>query len=96
MKIYDYEGKKNLCGRRLREARIKQRISQSDLAARLQVAGIRIERDSISRMETGARFIADFELLALADILKVPVVWLLGIGSNTNETPEKKRDKDGL
>ncbi|MDR1322104.1 MAG: helix-turn-helix domain-containing protein [Gracilibacteraceae bacterium] len=93
MKIYDYEGKKNLCGKRLREARVKQRISQADLAARLQVAGVRIERDSVSRMETGARFVADFELLALADILKVPVVWLLGIENDASETPAKKPER---
>lgn len=31
MKIYDYNGKKNICGERIREARLKQRLSQSDL-----------------------------------------------------------------
>lgn len=43
MKIYDYNGKKNICGDRVREARVKQRITQSDLAARLQVNGVIIE-----------------------------------------------------
>ena len=40
MKIYDYNGKKNICGERIREARLKQRLSQSDLAARVQVEGV--------------------------------------------------------
>ena len=78
MKIYDFEGKKNVCGERVREARNKKMISQSDLAAQLQVKGIIIERDSISRIEIGTRFVADYELMVLADVLDVPVEWLLG------------------
>lgn len=62
MKIYDYNGKKNICGNRIREARVIQRMSQSELAAKMQVEGIAIERDSISRVEIGTRFVADYEL----------------------------------
>lgn len=79
MKIYDYEGKKNICGERIKEARGRLRLTQSDLAAKLQLAGIIIERDSISRIEIGTRFVADYELRELAIILKVSVNWLLGI-----------------
>lgn len=82
MKIYDYNGKKNLCGDKVRQARQKQRISQSDLAARLQVAGVIIERDSISRIEAGTRFVADYELKVIAEVLNVDVTWLL----NPDET----------
>jgi len=79
LKIYDYEGKKNICGDRVHEARCKHRLTQSDLAAKLQVAGIIIERDSVSRIEIGTRFVADYELRELARILNVSVNWLLGI-----------------
>jgi transcriptional regulator with XRE-family HTH domain len=79
VKIYDYNGKKNICGDRIHEARCKHRLTQSELAARLQVAGIIIERDSISRIEIGTRFVADYELRELARILKVSVFWLLGL-----------------
>lgn len=79
MKIYDYDGKKNICGDRVHEARCRLRLTQSDLAAQLQVNGIIIERDSISRIEIGTRFVADYELRALAKILKVTVNWLLEI-----------------
>lgn len=79
MKIYDYNGKKNICGDRIHEARCKNRITQSDLAAKLQISGITIERDSISRIEIGTRFVADYELRELARILNVSVNWLLGI-----------------
>ncbi len=79
MKIYDYNGKKNVCGDRIHEARCKLRLTQSDLAAQLQVSGIVIERDSISRIEIGTRFVADYELRELSKILKVSVNWLLGL-----------------
>ncbi|MBP3401000.1 MAG: helix-turn-helix transcriptional regulator [Selenomonadales bacterium] len=77
VKIYDYQGKKNISGERIREARLKRRLTQADFAAQLQVAGVTIERDSISRIEIGTRFVADFELLAIAKVLNVSVEWLL-------------------
>ncbi len=79
MKIYDYAGKKNICGERIHEARCKLRLTQADLAAKLQLDGIILERDSISRIEKGTRFVADYELRALSGILKVSVNWLLNI-----------------
>lgn len=81
MKIYDYNGKKNICGDRVHEARCRHRLTQSDLAAKLQLAGIVIERDSVSRIEIGTRFVADYELRALSEILQVSVNWLLGLES---------------
>ncbi len=83
MKIYDYNGRKNVCGDRVHEARCRLRLTQSELAAKLQVAGIIIERDSISRIEIGTRFVADYELRELAKILKVSVAWLLGEEATT-------------
>ena len=79
MKIYDYDGKKNICGNRVHEARRNLKMTQSDLAAKLQIAGIVIERDSVSRIEIGTRFVADYELKELSKILKVSIEWLLGI-----------------
>lgn len=78
MKIYDYNGKKNISGDRIREARLRLRMSQTDLAARMQVEGIVIERDSISRIEIGTRFIPDYELPIFSKVLGVPIPWLLG------------------
>lgn len=79
MKIYDYQGKKNICGERVREARKKMGLSQEKLAAKLQVEGINIERDSVSRIEIGTRFVADFELSVLCKVLGVTPDHLLGI-----------------
>ena len=77
MKIYDYKGKKNICGDRVKQARVKRQLTQVDFAAKLQLAGITMERDSVSRIEIGTRFVADYELMVIAEILDVSVGWLL-------------------
>lgn len=59
-----------------------QQLSQSDLAARLQVERVMLERDSISRIEIGTRFVSDYELKIIAKVLNVNVEWLL------SETPQ--------
>lgn len=79
MKIYDFNGKKNICGERVKAARKKLNLSQEDLAAKLQLEGVIIERDSVSRIEIGTRFVADYEILILSKILKVAPEYLLGI-----------------
>ena len=79
MKIYDFNGSKNICGERIREARRKRKLSQSELAAKLQIENVNIERDSVSRIEIGTRFVADYELKALCKILDVTPSYLLGI-----------------
>ena len=81
MKIYDYNGKMNVCGERVRQARVLQHLTQSELAARLQIEEVILERDSISRIEAGTRFVADFELLVLAKVLRVEPTWLLDAGA---------------
>ena len=79
MKIYDYNGKKNISGDRIREARQKQRLSQTDLAARMQIRGVMIGRVSISRLEIRTGFVPDYELPVFAQVLGVSVLWLLGM-----------------
>ena len=77
MKIYSYQGKKNVSGEQIRQFRIKNRLSQSELAARLQIKGVMLERDSISRIESGVRFVADYELYVFAEVLGVQVTDLI-------------------
>ena len=36
------------------------------------------EREGSSRMESGSRIVTDFEAVAIAEVLEVPVLWLLG------------------
>lgn len=79
MKIYDFNGKKNMCGERVKAARKKLNLSQEDLAAKLQLEGVIVERDSVSRIEIGTRFVADYEILILSKILKVTPEYLLNM-----------------
>ena len=76
MKIYDFGGKKNISGDHIHQMRTARRLSQADLAARMQVEGIMIEREAISKIETGDRFVADYELVGFAKVLGVTVLWL--------------------
>ena len=62
----------------VRAARERAGLSQEQLAARLQLEGLNLSQKAISRIETGDRIVADFELLFLAKSLGVTVYELLG------------------
>jgi len=72
--------RRNIIGKRVRLARerAKPLITQTDLAARLQIEGLRLERVTISKIETGYREVTDVETVAIAKVLGVTVSWLLG------------------
>lgn len=78
VKIYDYQGQKNISGDRIHQARTTKRMSQNELAARMQVKGVLIEREAISKIETGDRFVTDYELMTFAEVLGVTMNWLTG------------------
>lgn len=77
MKIYGINGKKNIAGVRIKTVREQLGRSQADLAAKLQLENIVIEQKAISRIERGERLITDYELQAIAKVLRVSVEWLL-------------------
>jgi len=72
--------RRNVIGERVRLARkrAKPPITQTDLAARLQVQGLRFERVTISKIETGYREVTDVEAVAIAKALCITVGWLVG------------------
>lgn len=72
----------NICGPKVRKLREEKKMSQDQLAAKLQTEGLGVNQNSISRIETGKRIVADFELKSLARVLNVPVDVLL-----SNEKP---------
>ena len=63
----------------MRQTRERENLSQEQLAAKLQLAGLNITQKAVSRMETGKRVIADYELPYLADVLDVTISYLLGM-----------------
>ena len=72
--------RRNVIGERVRLARerAKPLVTQADLAARLQIEGLRLERVAISKIETGYREVTDVEAIAIAKALGVTISWLLG------------------
>jgi len=72
--------KRNLVGRRIREARLrcKPPVSQEDLAGRLAVKGVSLDQTAVSRIESQTRYLMDYEVSAIAKALKVSVAWLFG------------------
>ena len=73
LKLYDFSGKKNISGDKIHQARTALRLSQSELAARMQVKGILIEREAISKIETGDRLVTDYELVGFSQVLGIPL-----------------------
>lgn len=68
----------NLCGKRVKLARVDKEINQLELATALNVDyGIEMNQYSISQLERGSRFVKDFELVALSEVLEISPMWLL-------------------
>jgi len=65
--------KKNIVGSRVRKARKQSKLTQMELAARLQVLRIKIDRPAISKLESGSRPVSDMEVAAIAKALKVTI-----------------------
>ena len=77
MKNLGYLGRRNICGERVRMARLTKRISQEILAAKMQTKGVNIAQDAISNIESGQRLVMDYELRAFASIFQVSIEDLL-------------------
>jgi transcriptional regulator with XRE-family HTH domain len=72
---------RNVLGLRLRAARERVGWSQAELARQLQLRGWDLGRTDITKIELRRRCITDYELLALAEVLRVPLQELTkGIG----------------
>lgn len=53
------------------------KVSQRELADRLQLAGLDLGKNAIQQIESGERFVTDIELKALAEVLGVTADVLL-------------------
>jgi len=72
--------RKNIIARRVAEARqgCKPALTQDALSGKLARLGIQLDRAAISKIESNHRYVLDYELKALAEVLGVEVNWLLG------------------
>ena len=68
---------RNIAGPQIRRLRSQQGISQQAFAERCQRGGWDISRDTLAKVESQMRWLADFELVFLAEILAVPLDLLL-------------------
>ncbi len=72
-------GDRNLIGARVTQARLSLGMKQVELLAKLQLAGVDMSIPALSLLEGQKRPVTDIELVALAEILRVSMTWLLGL-----------------
>lgn len=65
------DGLNNVCGKNIARLRLELKISQRELADRMQLVGIDIDKNAIQRIECGKRFVTDIEIIAFAKIFNV-------------------------
>ena len=68
---------RNIVGQRVAKMRQKLEMTQTDLMQSLNGQGIQITRTAVTKLETGFRCVRDFEVVALAGILKTTPQYLL-------------------
>jgi transcriptional regulator with XRE-family HTH domain len=64
---------RNIVGFQVSKLRVQRGWSQEHFAAVCQLSGWDVSRGVVARIEGGVRWVADFELLLLAQALKVSV-----------------------
>ena len=73
MKIYWHDGRKNIVGNNVRRFRTTAGMTQKQLAAKIQLLGYEFDRLTVLRIESGDRFVADYEVKALSEVLDVDI-----------------------
>ncbi|MDY6059726.1 MAG: helix-turn-helix transcriptional regulator, partial [Candidatus Fimenecus sp.] len=60
MKQIQYFGNKNIISEKVKERRIELNISQTELAAKMQVMNVNIDQQMISKIEKNKRQVTDY------------------------------------
>ena len=68
---------RNIAGPQVRRLRTQQGITQQAFAERCQRMGWDLSRDTLAKIESQMRWLSDFELVFLAEVLAVPLDLLL-------------------
>ncbi len=71
------DGLNNVCGKNIAKLRTDLKISQRELADRMQLVGIDLDKNAIQRIECGKRFVTDIEIIAFTKIFNVTFEELL-------------------
>ncbi len=72
------DGRNNFCGINISKFRKEIKISQRELADRLQLLGLDVDKNAVQRMESGQRFITDIELNYISKVLGKSFIELYG------------------
>lgn len=70
-------GENNICGKNVAALRKAAGISQNQLASKLQLQGLNVDKNAVQRIEAGKRFVTDIELVHLTKALKVSYAELI-------------------
>ncbi len=74
------DGRNNVCGDNVAVLRKRMKISQRELADRLQLVGLDVDKNAVQRIEAGKRFVTDIDIVALTKVLNCNFDDLLGEG----------------
>jgi transcriptional regulator, XRE family len=66
-----YNNKSNISGKIIEQSRLEKNMSREELAEKLQLMGINIDRNHIYRIEKEIVIVKDFELIAICRILNI-------------------------
>ena len=69
-KLIYVDDQRNVIGKSLRRIRKKQKVTQLDLAARMQVLGVNVDQQAISNIENNKRIVTDYELACFCKALR--------------------------
>lgn len=72
-------GDRNIVGAKVEKRRKELGIKQKDLLTQLQIKGIDLNASGLSKLEGQLRYVTDFELKALSEVLNITVNTLLEI-----------------
>lgn len=72
-------GERNIIGAKIEQKRKELNMKQKDLLTQLQIKGMDLNASGLSKIEGQLRFVTDFELKIIAEVLGVSVNWLLDI-----------------
>ncbi len=62
------QGLNNVCGSNISVFRKELGLSQRELADKLQLIGLDVDKNAIQRIECGKRFVTDIELISFSKI----------------------------
>lgn len=65
------DGLNNVCGKKIAYFRTTLNISQRQLADKMQLVGINIDKNAIQRIECGKRFVTDIEIIAFVKVFNI-------------------------